>query len=118
MAKDFDIDLSSVEQAQEIVAQKEANEIAESDDEEEESTGNKVIFWIFMGVISVLGIGVPILIYVLIKKINQNKQLQKQLDEKATTEEKPAENAEAEKSETKSEEKAEEKKEEKPSEKK
>lgn len=87
----YDVDLSSVEQAQEMVAQKETNEVVESDDDEDDGV-NKVVFWIIMGVLSVFTIGVPILVYFLVKKVKQNKQLQKQIDENATkTEEKPAE---------------------------
>lgn len=94
----YDVDLSSVEQAQEMAAQKETNEVVNSDDDEDEG-GNNIVFWIIMGVLSVFTIGVPILVYFLVKKIKQNKQLQKQLDEKAITE-KPAENAESETKET------------------
>ena len=95
----YDVDLSSVEQAQEMVAQKETNEVVSDDDDEEE--GNNIVFWIIMGVLSVFTIGVPILVYFLVKNVKQKKQLQKQIDDNAAkTEEKPAENAETETKET------------------
>lgn len=95
----YDVDLSSVEQAQEMVAQKETNEVVSDDDDEEE--GNNIVFWIIMGVLSVFTIGVPILVYFLVKNVKQKKQLQKQIDENAAkTDEKPAENAETETKET------------------
>ena len=95
---DFNVDLSSVEQAQELVAQKEANEVVSSDDDDEESTGSKVFFYIIMGILGICGVGVPILIWFLVKSRKKNKQLQKELDEMAAgkKEEKPADKEAAE----------------------
>jgi len=87
---DFNVDLSEVQQAQEMVAQKETNEVVESDDDDEEE-GNNIVFWIIMGVLSVFTIGVPILVYFIVKNVKQKKQLQKQIDDAAKTDDKSAE---------------------------
>lgn len=94
---DFNLDLSEVEKANEVAVENTACTTSDS-----EEKGNNVVFYIIMGVLCLSGIGVPVLIFLLLKERKKRKQAEEQLN-------KPAE--ETKPSETKTEEKSEEKKE-------
>lgn len=102
---DFNLDLSEVEKANEVAVENTACTTSDS-----EEKGNNVVFYIIMGVLCLSGIGVPVLVFLLLKERKKRKQAEEQLN-------KPAEEAKpSEKTEEKSEEKKEsqeEKKEEK-----
>ena len=69
---DFNVDLSEVKAAEEQVA--EQQEVVVTD--ETESTGHKVIFYIILGLVGLSGVGIPILIWLLIREHKKVKQLE------------------------------------------
>jgi len=76
MPTDINVDLSAVDAA----AEKYENEVTCSEDEV--STGHKVLFYIFLGALCLLGVGVPVLVFILIKKSKENKKLKEELKAK------------------------------------
>ena len=68
---DFNVDLSEVKAAEEQVQQE---EVVVTD--ETESTGHKVIFYIILGLVGLSGVGIPILIWLLIREHKKVKQLE------------------------------------------
>ena len=77
MPENMNIDLSAVDAA----AEKYENEQIDCS-EDEVSTGHKVLFYIFLGALCLLGVGVPILVFILIKKSKENKKLKEELKAK------------------------------------
>lgn len=67
---EFNVDLSEVKAAEEQVQQE---EVVVTD--ETESTGHKVIFYIILGLVGLSGVGIPILIWLLIREHKKVKQL-------------------------------------------
>lgn len=78
MPENMNIDLSAVDAA----AEKYENEAAACSENEEVSTGHKVLFYIFLGALCLLGVGVPVLVFILIKKSKENKKLKEELKAK------------------------------------
>ena len=107
MPTDVNVDLSAINAEAEKIQEQELNT------EEEVSTGHKVLFYVFLGALCLLGVGVPVLVFLLIKKSKECKKLKAEAEKKEET---PAETNAAEGSEeTKGEEpKAEEKSEPEP----
>ena len=89
---DINVDLSAVDAA----AEKYENEQVTCSEDEEVSTGHKVLFYIFLGALCLLGVGVPVLVFILIKKSKENKKLKEELKAKEAA---PAETNAAEGSE-------------------
>lgn len=78
----INLDLSEVaEKSEEIAAQQEAEAAPVCTCDDEMTTGHKVVFGIVIGILCLSGVGIPVMIWLLIKSHNKNKDLQKQLDE-------------------------------------
>lgn len=69
---DFNLDLSEVNKVAEQEAQQE--EVVVTD--EEPSTGHKVVFYIILGLVGLSGVGIPVLIWLLIREKRKVKQLE------------------------------------------
>jgi hypothetical protein len=86
MNDNFDLDLTDVEK---VAEQQSTNEVVSADDDDD-STAHKVVFYIVMALLGLSGVGIPILIWLLIKKSKQLKQTKKELEaakaNQATTE--------------------------------
>jgi len=96
MPNGYDIDLSAVDKAAAEVEQQEALETCEND---EVSTGHKVLFYVLMGVLCLFGVGVPVLIFLLIKKCNEVKKLKEEKAAESKAEVKTEESTEEPKTE-------------------
>jgi len=90
MPTDINVDLSAINAEAEKIQEQELNT------EEEVSTGHKVLFYVFLGALCLLGVGVPVLIFLLVKKTKECKRLKSEKKEEAA----PAETNAAEGSET------------------
>ena len=101
---DFNLDLSEVNKAEELEAQKAEAAVTEDGLDKK----HKVAFYVILGIVGLSGLGVPILAYFLVKKIKENKQLKAELDAK-NGDGKPDENAEEKIEEKKEESKTDEK---------
>lgn len=73
--ENFDLDLTEVEKAEQ-----QSTEVV-STEETEESTAHKVLFYIVMGILGLSGVGIPVLIWLLVKKSKRLKQVEKELSE-------------------------------------
>lgn len=80
MPTDINVDLSAVDAAAEKIQNEETNT------ENELSTGHKVLFYIFLGALCLLGVGVPVLVFLLIKKSKECKKLKAEAKEAAPAE--------------------------------
>ena len=90
---DYNVDISEVEQANDLVAQKEADVIT-SEQEDTLDKKHKVAFYVILGLIGLSGIGIPILVIFLVREIRAKKALEKQIAESnKVSEEQPAEAA-------------------------
>lgn len=69
---DFNVDLSEVNK----VAEQEAEQEAVVATDEEPSTGHKVVFYIILGLVGLSGVGIPVLIWLLIREKRKVKQLE------------------------------------------
>lgn len=54
--------------------------------EDDCDTGHKVIFYVILGLIGLSGVGIPVLIFLLVKEHKKRKQLEDTLNGKAATE--------------------------------
>jgi len=88
---DVNVDLSAINAEAEKIQNEEL-----ANTEEELSTGHKVLFYIFLGALCLLGVGVPVLVFLLIKKSKECKKLKAEAEKKEET---PAETNAAEGSE-------------------
>lgn len=88
---DINVDLSAINAEAEKIQNEEL-----VNTEEEVSTGHKVLFYIFLGALCLLGIGVPVLIFLLVKKTKECKKLKAEAKETAPAETNAAEGSETE----------------------
>ena len=108
----INLDLSEIDEKAAEIQEAEQNEVVCENCDDEMSTGHKVVFGIVMGILVLSGIGIPVMIWLLIKSHNKQKQLQKQLEEFKNQKEEPVvveateEKSEEVKEEPKTEEKA------------
>lgn len=76
MNDDFNLDLTEVEKA--AVAEQNTN--VPATEEDDDNVGHKVVFYIVMALLGLSGVGIPVLIWLLVKKSKKLKQVQKELD--------------------------------------
>lgn len=77
---DFNLDLSEVEKANEVAVENTACTTSDS-----EEKGNNIVFYIIMGVLCLSGIGVPVLVFLLLKERKKRKQAEEQLNKPSET---------------------------------
>lgn len=75
------------EQVNNVVAQQESCPVVAEDSVD---TGHKVIFYVILGLIGVSGIGLPVVIWLLIREHKKRKQLEDTLNAQATATAAPA----------------------------
>jgi hypothetical protein len=88
MPTDVNVDLSAINAEAEKIQEQELNT------EEELSTGHKVLFYVFLGALCLLGVGVPVLIFLLVKKSKECNRLKAEKKEAALAETNAAEGSE------------------------
>lgn len=89
---EFNLDLSEVEKANEVAVENTACTTSDSTEEK----GNNIVFYIIMGVLCLSGIGVPVLVFLLLKERKKRKQAEEQLNKPSEkTEEKSEEKKES-----------------------
>ena len=79
---------TAAEQVNNVVAQQESCPVVADDSVD---TGHKVIFYVILGLIGISGIGLPIVIWLLIKERKKRKQLEDTLNAKTAATVAPAE---------------------------